>query len=71
VKRIRVDPTRCRGHGNCAGLFPERIELDDWGYPIVDPTPFGRELEGHARRAVTHCPVLAVLLVEVETPVVS
>ncbi len=50
------------GHGLCADLFPERIHLDDWGYPIVDPTPIPPELEVHARRAVAACPTLALVL---------
>ena len=29
-------------HGLCAELFPERIELDEWGYPIVDRRRFRR-----------------------------
>ena len=35
----------------CAELLPERMRLDDWGYPIVSSDPIPRELEGHARRA--------------------
>ena len=35
--RLVVDPIRCDGRGICAELFPERIALDDWGFPIVDP----------------------------------
>jgi ferredoxin len=60
--RIRVDPIACDGHGVCAELFPERIRLDDWGYPILDPTPIPRELCDHAQRAVTACPKLALAL---------
>ena len=59
---LRVNPIACAGHGLCAELFPERISLDDWGYPIVDPSPLGPELEQHARRAVDACPTLALLL---------
>jgi ferredoxin len=59
---LRVDPIVCEGHGLCAELFPERISLDDWGYPIVDPEPIPRSLGGHARRAVAACPVLALRL---------
>ena len=59
---IRVDPIACDGHGLCAELFPERIRLDDWGYPIIDPTPIGSGLAGHARRAVAQCPKLALRL---------
>ena len=60
---LRVDPITCEGHGLCAELFPERIALDDWGYPIVDPSPIPAPLAGHARRAVAACPVLALRLV--------
>ena len=46
----------------CAELLPERIILDEWGYPVIDPTPLhGEELE-HARRAERACPTLALLL---------
>jgi ferredoxin len=60
--RIRVDPIACDGHGVCAELFPERVRLDDWGYPILDPTPIPSELRDHAQRAVTACPKLALAL---------
>ena len=36
---LRVNPIACDGHGLCAELFPERVQLDDWGFPIVDPEP--------------------------------
>jgi ferredoxin len=61
-KRLRVNPIACDGHGLCAELLPERISLDDWGYPIVEPGSVPRKLEGHARRAVAACPTLALLL---------
>jgi len=60
--RVRVNPILCKGHGLCAELFPERIALDDWGYPIIDPEPITPDLQGHARRAVEACPTLALLL---------
>ncbi len=59
---LRVNPITCEAHGLCAELFPERISLDDWGYPIVDPEPVTPELEEHARRAVEACPTLALAL---------
>ncbi|MHB8471195.1 MAG: ferredoxin, partial [Gaiellaceae bacterium] len=59
---MQVDPIECKGHGLCAELFPERIELDEWGFPLVDPAPVGPELERHARRAVAACPTLALRL---------
>ena len=60
--RIRLDPIACEGHGLCSELFPERITLDDWGYPIIDPAPITRDLERHARRAVGECPRCALRL---------
>ena len=43
-KKLRVDPIACDGHGLCAELFPERIRLDDWGFPILAGVP--RMIEG-------------------------
>jgi ferredoxin len=60
--RLRVNPVACAGHGLCAELLPERITLDEWGYPIVSAEPVPPALEAHARRAVTDCPALALLL---------
>jgi ferredoxin len=57
-----VNPITCEGHGVCAELLPERIELDDWGYPIVSPEPVSGTTARHARRAVDACPTLALLL---------
>lgn len=61
--RLRVNPIVCDGHGLCAELFPERIALDDWGYPIIDERPIGSKDESHARRAVDACPTLALALI--------
>jgi ferredoxin len=59
---IVVDPIACDGHGLCAELFPERIGLDDWGFPIVDGEPVPPALEKHARRAIAECPTRALRL---------
>jgi ferredoxin len=61
-RHLTVNPIVCTGHGACAELFPERVELDDWGYPIVDDAPIADELIPHARRAVAACPTLALRL---------
>jgi ferredoxin len=62
--RLRLDPTACTGHGLCAGLLPELIELDEWGYPIVQPGNVPVRLLPHARRARDTCPTLALRLVK-------
>jgi ferredoxin len=59
---LRVNPIACEAHGLCAELLPERIRLDEWGYPIIDSTPLSGELGKHARRAVAACPTLALLI---------
>jgi ferredoxin len=59
---IKLDPIACSGHGLCAELLPERIELDEWGYPIIDGEPIPRELLAHARAAADACPKLALRL---------
>jgi ferredoxin len=67
VKRtvtLVVDPIMCDGHGVCAELFPERVSLDPWGYPVIDTKDIPRELRDHAQRAVNSCPRLALHLVE-------
>jgi ferredoxin len=46
----------------CAELFPERIDLDEWGYPVIADPDVPAALLGHARRAVAACPVLALRL---------
>ena len=60
--QLVVDPIVCDGHGLCAELLPELIELDDWGYPILRSSDVPRDLAGYARRAVAACPVLALRL---------
>jgi ferredoxin len=60
--RVRVDPVACDAFGYCAELFPERVTLDEWGYPVVDGTPVPMELAELATRAATECPRRAFLL---------
>lgn len=60
VGALVVDPIVCDGHGMCAELLPELIELDDWGYPILLAREVAPSLESLAKRAVAACPVLAL-----------
>jgi ferredoxin len=62
--RIRINPITCQAHGVCAEMLPEWIELDEWGYPILDGEDVPAQLVTDARRAAKSCPVLAVLLTE-------
>jgi ferredoxin len=63
--KLQIDPIACTGHGLCADLLPELIELDEWGYPILgDSVP--PDLVAHARRAVNACPTLALRLARIQ-----
>lgn len=58
---LRVDWPECRARGLCAELYPERIHVDEWGYPVVlGPVPASQERL--ARDAVDACPRRALHL---------
>jgi NADH:ubiquinone oxidoreductase subunit F (NADH-binding)/ferredoxin len=60
--KLSVDWTRCQGHGLCARVLPELIQLDENGYPefLDAPVPFW--LNQDAKHAVDICPSLALRL---------
>ncbi|HEY2041253.1 MAG TPA: ferredoxin [Jatrophihabitans sp.] len=58
--QLRIDWTRCDGHGLCAALLPRTIKQDEWGYPIIDQTRAGIESAAALKRAVGACPALAL-----------
>jgi ferredoxin len=61
--RLAVNPIACEAHGLCAELLPELVRLDPWGYPLLEADGLvPRELEAQARRAVSECPTLALIL---------
>jgi ferredoxin len=64
--RLHIDWTRCDGHGSCAELLPDVLEVDDFGYPVPrsrdrDPT-IPRSHVDSAQHAVRNCPVMALRL---------
>ena len=61
-RHLRVNPIACEAHGMCAELLPERITLDEWGYPVIDGAPLEGELVEHAMRAAQACPTFALLI---------
>lgn len=64
MPRLRINPIACNGHGMCAELLPELIDLDDWGYPIVKTSDIPLNLMDMAKRAERICPTLAVMILE-------
>lgn len=61
-KELRVNPLLCVAHGVCAEMLPELISMDPWGYPVLAKGPVPPDLLPLARRTVTACPALALLL---------
>jgi ferredoxin len=61
---LRVNPIACEAHGLCIELLPELITADPWGYPIIAQEAVPDRLLPLARRAVTDCPTLALLLAD-------
>lgn len=68
-RQLVVNPIACDAHGICAELLPELIRLDEWGYPIIDDRPIPHHLDALARRAVSACPTLALLIRDVPVQV--
>jgi ferredoxin len=61
TRQLRVDWPACRARGLCHELLPEVVDLDEWGYPVVQGEVTA-ELVRDARAAVRACPTLALRL---------
>jgi len=66
--QLRVNPIACTGHGVCAEILPEIVELDPWGYPILRSPTVPPPLVPLARRAAKTCPALALVLEKGQPP---
>jgi ferredoxin len=62
VSRLIVDWTRCDGHGLCRALLPDRIDVDEWGFPEFRRPDVAPDTEPAVRRAIAACPALALRL---------
>jgi ferredoxin len=67
-KRLTIDWTRCAGHGLCAHLVPELVQLDGQGYPDFLDMPVPPWLTSQAAQAVEMCPALALRLTTSPAP---
>ncbi|MGW0040891.1 ferredoxin [Rhodococcus sp. NPDC003348] len=59
--RLNVDRSACAGHGLCYGGYPEVLDCDDQGDPVIlrDPLDTAAEIDA-ARAAVQVCPERAL-----------
>lgn len=60
MSEISIDWRRCRGHGVCAAALREKIQLDEWGFPVLDDLAVPDELRTAARMAQATCPAAAL-----------
>ncbi|GAA4141240.1 NADH-quinone oxidoreductase subunit NuoF family protein [Actinomadura keratinilytica] len=58
--KVAIDWGRCDGHGLCAYLLPELIQLDRYGFPQVLGTEIPSWMERDVQRAIAMCPALAL-----------
>lgn len=65
---LTVDWTRCQGHGLCAHIVPELVQLDEQGFPVMLDMTVPPWLDRDARQAVEMCPALALRLTAAEPP---
>ncbi|WP_055569490.1 ferredoxin [Streptomyces atriruber] len=63
-RKLAVDWTLCQGHGLCADIVPELIQLGPDGFPSVAEASVPRYSEARATRAVRRCPALALRIEE-------
>jgi NADH:ubiquinone oxidoreductase subunit F (NADH-binding)/ferredoxin len=66
--RLSVDWTRCRGHGLCAHLVPELVQMDEQGYPVFLDMAVPPWLQSQAQQAVQMCPSLALKMTASAAP---
>ncbi len=64
--KIKIDETKCSGHGRCFVLAPEVYRLDDEGYnadrgATIEVPP---DLEKKAMIGVKNCPEAAIIPAE-------
>jgi ferredoxin len=67
--RLRIDPTRCRGHAVCALYVADAVEIDRWGFArVVEADLPTRQAVRGARRAAAACPNGAVVVTDGTEP---
>ncbi len=67
-KHLLIDPTKCDGVGICAIKAPDLIQMDVWGFPIIESAPLTDNTKKQAKKALRACPKKALLIIERESP---
>jgi len=65
--KIRIDLSKCQGHGRCYSVAPDLFEpTDDDGHAAVMMDPIPAEWASYAEEALRGCPEHAITTDEVE-----
>ena len=63
--KVRVDESKCEGHGRCYALAPNLFELDDLGNSsVVGDGSVNTADEALVRLVAANCPEFAVEIVD-------
>ena len=62
--RLKFDVARCQGHGRCAAIAPNFVELNDEGFAFREIVDFPDDEAQLARRVVRACPEAIISIVE-------
>lgn len=54
--RVRLDSSKCVGHGRCYVLGPEFYSEDDRGHCVIESAEVPPELADQARAGAQNCP---------------
>lgn len=66
MKRVKIDRSKCAGHGRCYTVAPSVFEPDDEGFPVLVLTDLAEDSEHFTSltEAVDNCPERALSLVD-------
>jgi ferredoxin len=64
---IRIDASRCEGHGRCYTLSPELFASDDVGTGLVVNSEVTAETIEAAKHAVASCPEDAIVFEQLDS----
>ena len=58
--RVRLDTSRCQGHGQCNMTAPDVFAFDEQGFAVLQMEVVPAELEEPVNTAVQRCPERAI-----------
>ena len=63
--KVRVDESKCEGHGRCHALAPALFEIDDFGSSsVVGDGSVNSANEALVRLVAANCPEFAVEIID-------